>query len=88
MSKLRPYLNFPIFLTTSATIGGAGGSATMMNKVSREKDANLVSTFCAGILGGAVGIVGGSLFAFTWPISIAAAGFLTLNKPQPPTKSN
>lgn len=87
ITKVRPHLNFGNFLITSTNLGFIGGTAIAMNEASREKDATLGNTCFAGILGGVTGGIGGGVFAFGWPIIIAAAGFNTLNKP-PKTSKN
>jgi hypothetical protein len=53
-----------------------------MNEESRSETATVGRTALAGVMGGAVGFVGGTLFAFAWPIVIAAVGFNAINRPQ------
>lgn len=84
---IRPHLTFGNILVISVAIGGVAGSAIAMNKASRKKDATFENTCFAGILGGVTGGIGGAVFAFGWPIIIAAAGFNTLNKPPKTTKN-
>ena len=82
IAKLRPHLTYLNFVTASAASGTFSGSVFLMNEVSRSETATVGSTAWAGVLGGAAGFVGGTLFACAWPIGIAAVGFHALNRPQ------